>query len=279
MIVYERERCGVVSVEGADTFSYLQSLVSQDLDGLGDGESVRSLLLQPQGKLTAVFRLIRVDGEHAVLVTDEGFGPVLADALNRFRIRVKADVTDRSDTWSVLSVRGGAAAPVHGAYTLPAVGGVDLVGAADVITLERATLVEQGASLGNPEMFERERIEAGVPRLGVDIDEKTIPQEAFLERDAVSFSKGCFLGQELVCRIDTRGHVNKYLRRVEVAGAVPQPGADVVIDDRSVGTLTSVAVTPTGAVALGMLRREVEPPADVHVRWSDEDVPAHVTDV
>ena len=60
-----------------------------------------------------------------------------------------------------------------------------------------------------PTRYEAARIEAGVPRLGVDVDETTIPQEAFLERDAVSFTKGCFLGQELVCRIDTRGHVNR----------------------------------------------------------------------
>ncbi len=74
--------------------------------------------------------------------------------------------------------------------------------------------------------YEAARIEAGVPRLGVDIDERTIPQEAFLERDAVSFTKGCFLGQELVCRIDTRGHVNRYLRllRLPTATVVARPG-------------------------------------------------------
>jgi hypothetical protein len=268
----------VVAVEGPEAFSYLQSLVSQDLDGMGDGDSVVSLLLQPQGKLTARFRLLRVDGERALLVTDEGFGPVLAEALNRFRIRVKAEVTDRSDTWAVLSVRGDAPAPASGTYALPAVGGVDVVGPADVIAQERARLVDAGASLGGTAAFERQRIEAGVPRLGVDIDDTTIPQEAFLERDAVSFTKGCFLGQELVCRIDTRGHVNKYLRRVDVTGAVPEPGAEVMVGDRAVGAITSVAPTSSGAVALAMVRREVEPPADVQVRWGDEQVAARVTD-
>jgi folate-binding protein YgfZ len=128
-------------------------------------------------------------------------------------------------------------------------------------------------------VYEVARIEAGVPRLGVDVDERTIPQEAFLERDAVSFTKGCFLGQELVCRIDTRGHVNRHLRLLRLSGeAVPAPGAEVLAGDTTVGTLTSVAGVPgeSRAVALAMLRREVEPPADVRVRSDAGDLSATV---
>jgi folate-binding Fe-S cluster repair protein YgfZ len=93
----------------------------------------------------------------------------------------------------------------------------------------------------------------------------------------VSFTKGCFLGQELVCRIDTRGRVNRYLRRLEVRGASPAPGAEVLFDDRVVGAVTSTASTADGAVALAMVRREVEPPADVTLRWADESAPAVVS--
>ncbi len=85
----------------------------------------------------------------------------------------------------------------------------------------------------------------------------------------MSFTKGCFLGQELVCRIDTRGHVNRYLRLLRLDGdAVPSAGTEVVVDGKVVGAITSAAAGPdgTGVVALAMLRHEVEPPATVDVR-------------
>jgi folate-binding protein YgfZ len=116
-----------------------------------------------------------------------------------------------------------------------------------------------------------------VPRQGSDVDDKTIPQEAGLELDAVSFTKGCFLGQELVCRIDTRGHVNRQLRRVAFASVGAKAGDVVRAGDKEVGTITSIAVTDDGAVALAMLRHEVEPESDVVVQSAAGDLTAHVT--
>ena len=115
------------------------------------------------------------------------------------------------------------------------------------------------------------------PKLGVDVTEKTIPQEAFLERSAVSFTKGCFLGQELVCRIDTRGHVNKYLRRLDVVGADrPEVGAEIRFGGDVVGTVTSVTPPDGGpVVALGYVRREVEVPAEVSIGGSDAGSARH----
>jgi tRNA-modifying protein YgfZ len=274
--VFERFDCGVVAVEGPDALSYLQSLVSQDLDALADGATTRSLLLQPQGKLTATFGLQRISPEAVLLYTDEGCGAVLADGLRRFKIRVKAEIDDRSDTWGVLTVHGASDAPPGVVFATAL--GFDVVGPLDELRATRDALVASGAHAGADDAYERLRIEHGVPRQGVDIDDRTIPQEAFLERDAVSFTKGCFLGQELVCRIDTRGHVNRFLRRVAVEGAVPPVGAEVVVDaDRAVGALTSVAAVPEGAVALAMVRREVEPPAAVTVRWNGTTAKATVT--
>jgi folate-binding protein YgfZ len=253
MTAFHRPGAGVVTVEGPDAISFLQSLVSQDLEPLGDGDRTRSLLLQPQGKLTAVFDLVRVSPEMVVLVTDEGYGPVLAEALNRFRIRVKAEVVDRTGEWDVLWRTDGP----------------PIVGPAGELAYD-GDVLDAGA-------YERWRIEARVPRMGVDLDDRTIPQEAFLEQDAVSFTKGCFLGQELVCRIDTRGHVNRYLRRIDVAGAAPEAGAEVVVDDKVVGTVTSVLPTADGAIALGMVRHEVEPGAEVTVRWAGRTAAASLT--
>jgi hypothetical protein len=99
--------------------------------------------------------------------------------------------------------------------------------------------------------------------MGFDLDDSLIPQEAFLDRTAVSFTKGCFVGQELVCRIDTRGHVNRYLRHVRPAdpSVTPDRGAALVRDGKTVGTITS----SSPGIALALVRREVEPPAQAEV--------------
>ena len=110
-----------------------------------------------------------------------------------------------------------------------------------------------------------------------DVDASTIPQEAELEGDTVSFTKGCFLGQELVCRIDTRGHVNRFLRRlVPLDDTRPVPGAEVVAGEKVVGAVPSVTPDGVTPVALGYVRREVEPGAVVEVRWGTGSTEARV---
>jgi folate-binding protein YgfZ len=202
-----------VTVTGPDTWTFLQSLLSQDLDALADGAELPTLLLTPQGKVDVLADIAR-RGDDAVLGTDPGWGQHLADALSRFKIRTKVE-----------------------------------------ITVEPAARVDDATATAE----ERARIAAGIPRLGVDLDESVIPQEAFLEVDAVSFTKGCFVGQELVCRIDSRGHVNRFLRHLVPAGdgVVLAAGAELTVGDKVVGTVTSSAP----GIALGYVRREVEPPA------------------
>ncbi len=258
----DRSDRGFVVVRGPDTFSFLQALVSADLDGVADGDAVHSLLLSPQGKLDVDFRLVHV-GDDAWLDCDPGLGTQLAASLNRFKIRVDAEVVDRTGEFGMLTRIGGAgASPADapdGVRVIPTRWGHDLVGPRD--RLPRHDFV-------HPVAFEAWRIEQGIPVQPVDVDETTIPQEAFLEQDAVSFTKGCFLGQELVCRIDTRGHVNRFLRRfTEIEGDWPVPGAEVVSGDKVVGSLTSVADDALRTGALGYVRREVEPPAVVELRW------------
>lgn len=281
----DRSDRGAVLVTGPDAWSYLQSLVSADLDTVGDGEGVHSLLLTPQGKLDVDFRLLRV-GDDVWLDCDPGFGGQLAASLNRFRIRVQCEVTDRTGSWGSLAMRGPGALEAASALGVdvpatphahvpfedgavvvrapwPGADGFDVVGPPATVTAAVDRLSAAGVPVCGGEAFEALRIEAGVPRQGVELDDKTIPQEAFLERDAVSFSKGCFLGQELVCRIDTRGHVNKYLRRLTGFAGAPPPGAEIVAGEKVVGRVTSSAP----AAALGYVRREVEPPAPVELRW------------
>jgi folate-binding protein YgfZ len=272
----------VVIVRGPDAQSFLQSLLSQDLDPIAVGADAPALLLQPQGKLIATMFVLRTEDDTWWCVTDAGGGTALATGLNRFRIRVKAEIDEVTNDFAAVAVRGAGA---EDAAQTAAVGqtrvvsawwrgdpAFDVVGPRSDIAETIARLRAAGVELRSRDDYERARIHAGVPRLGVDIDERTIPQEAFLDDDAVSFTKGCFVGQELVCRIDTRGRVNRYLRKVEIEGDAPPAGAELVRDDKPVGTVTSAA----GDVALAMVRREVEPPADVVVRWPGAEARARV---
>jgi folate-binding protein YgfZ len=252
----------LVTVTGPDATTFLQSLLSQDLDPVAVGATAHTLLLQPQGKLLVELYVLHREPETWWCTCEGGFGSVLADGLGRFKIRVKVDI-ERVDV-AALAVRG-AHAEVDDAEVAVfpvAWGGVpafDIVGPAAVIDdmADRLRL-----PMVDDATYERARIEAGVPRQGFDVDERTIAQEAGLEATAVSFTKGCFVGQELVCRIDTRGHVNRTLRRLRSDGSTALArGGDVTIDGKSVGTVTSSA----GDVGLAMLRREVEPGARVDV--------------
>ncbi len=256
----------LVTVRGEDATSFLQSLVSQDLDAIAVGESAPSLLLQPQGKLIVSFDAHHRAADEWWLLCEHGYGEALTAGLNRFKIRVKADIEPRAV--DVIAVRGEGASVTpaqRGSQTSPVIpvwwNGVP---ACDVIGGEPPP----GIPLVDPAAYEAARIEAGVPKMGVDIDERTIPQEARLERDAVSFTKGCFVGQELVCRIDSRGHVNRVLRRLRGRGLAA--GAEVASDGRAVGRVTSSA----GDVGLAMIRREIEPGARVDAGGVDAFVEA-----
>lgn len=295
--VVDRSAAGSVVVSGPDTFSFLDSLISADISDLADGAGVHSLLLSPRGKLDTDFRLLRV-GDVAWIDTEPGFAEALVASLLRFRIRVDVEIADRSATWGLLQVRGpgtddlllalGAEPLPEGVHAhVPWEGtrlvrvdrpaGVDVLGDHDALGAAGAALVEQVATPVGPEAAEAHRIVAGVPLQGRDLDESTIPQEAGLEFDAVSFDKGCFLGQELVCRIDSRGRVNRFLRLLHTEGPAPTVGAEILSDDDVVGSVTSVALTDpgdaeSGAVALGYLHRRVEPPATVGIRLSSGDL-------
>lgn len=266
MSVIDRD---LVVVTGSDAFSFLQSLVSQDLDGITDGEVRPSLLLTPQGKLDSAFRVVRV-GDEVWLDLDAGYGAALASSLGRYKIRVQADIEDRSAGWAMVALRDGGAAPSVGTV-IQVAGGSDVIGMGELL----APITDRGLSAA---AYERQRIEAGEPRLGAELDDSVIPQEAGLEHAAVSFTKGCFLGQELVCRIDTRGHVNRFVRRLHHTGTVRPAVDDEIRDgDRVVGRVTSVTPDDGGpVVALGFVRREIEPPAAVTVTTADGPIRADI---
>jgi folate-binding protein YgfZ len=281
-VVFDRSPWGLVVVSGPDATSFLQAIVSQDLDPVDDGETVASLLLHPQGKLDVAFRATK-RGDTWWLDTDPEFGAHLADALARYKIRVKVDIEDRTAATGLVTIvppaspdrpRSLVGIELSDSVAIRSDLGIDVLGPIDEI---REQL--EGLHLGTAEELEARRIEAGIPKLGVDVDDSTIPQEAGLEVEAVSFTKGCFIGQELVCRIDSRGHVNRFLRRLSLPGTtVPPRGAELARGDKVVGTVTSATAVPGDerVVALAMVRREIEPPAEVTVRWTGAEAPAVV---
>ena len=261
---------------GPDTITFLQNILSQDLEAMAPGRVARSFLLQPRGKLESLLWLLRAD-DRVGIVTEAGHREETIRTLSRWRLRV--DVELQPDDREMFDVWGPAPA------TLDAAGGwtdEDGILVAEVRnTPLRHRLV---AGLGPSDLERRGlqpigrhvhttlRIETGEPRYGLDVDHKTIPQESGLVPEAVSFTKGCFLGQELVARIDSRGRVNRNLRGVRMLDAsAPPSGARVTYSGKVVGTLTSVGESPAagGPVALALIRREAPPGTEVTVSWAE----------
>jgi folate-binding protein YgfZ len=272
----------IVRVAGPDAQSYLQGQASQDVAKLDDGGWAWALVLQPQGKLDAFVRVSRRGPDEFLLDTDAGMGQPLVARLSRFKLRTKVDI-DQLD-WQVVAVRGtrrpeppaslseGAAAPGGAAnrgatvavpFEWGGLAGYDLFGPSVTIPLG-ATIVDAAA-------YEAVRVEAGFPRHGAELDERTIPAEAGLVEASVSFTKGCYTGQELVARIDSRGsNVPRHLRGLLLSG--PAEGGARLVDPtaagapdapgsagKEVGRLTSVARSPRlGWVGLGYVGRSVE---------------------
>ena len=258
----------VVRIGGADAAAYLQGQISQDIDAVEAGASAWSLVLAPQGKVDAWFRLTRLGGNEFLIDLDAGFAEALVARLERFKLRVDA-AFEILEGWRMLSIRGAAAssdslgavpAEVRVPVAWPGLEGVDLLG-------PEVSLPE--GVVDSPADMEVARIRAGWPSMGRELTERTIPAEiAGLVESSVSFTKGCYTGQELVARIDSRGgNVPRPVRLLEIRGGGVPAGAEITVDGRVVGEVTSAAADPAAGVtvALGPVHRRVEPPADAEV--------------
>ncbi len=276
-----------VRVHGPDAVSFLDGILSQDLASLPAGSVARSFLLAPQGKLRAILWVLKGAGE-VVLVSDAGRGDVVAADLARFKFRVDVTIDDPAP---LLTVTGaGTATVLERLGSGVPDGWSDDGGLAGHIPLRRLprvvlggrevdSLVAAGAVRAGSIALTAVRIEGGEPVMGVDVDDATIPQEAGDVSEFVSFTKGCYLGQELVARIDSRGRVNRHLRGLQVVeNVLPPPGAEVVHGDTGVGVVGSVSESPTlrAPVALAVIRREVEPGETVRLVWPGGETSATV---
>jgi folate-binding protein YgfZ len=214
-----------IRVAGPDAEDYLQRMVSNDVASLGDGESCEALLLTAKARIIAPLRVLRRGRDDFLLLTEPELGDVVRAQLSRSRFAAKAEIEpEQHEAWLLL---GG-----------------------DEALDERPPGEEAGEAA-----FERWRIESGIPRWGRDLDDTILPAEAGLDATHISFTKGCYPGQEPIARQHYRGKVNRRLRVLDLDGNA-EAGDELTLEGKAVGRLTSVA----GSVALGYVRTHV--PAD-----------------
>lgn len=264
-------RRDVVVVEGPDAGVYLQGQLAQDVLGIGIDGWAWSLLLQPQGKIEAWVRVHRASEFRYELDVEESFGAAVVARLRRFLIRTEATIDETSR--EMIAVRGCTIAEATGPAVdvapicWPGVAGFDAIGGGP-----------EALVAGTIDDLERVRVSAGVPAMGSELTADVIPAEigSWFIDVSVSFTKGCYVGQELVARVDSRGNrTPRHLRVIALGhGAtgvlrgteLREPGGRVV------GALTSVV----GGSALAYVHRSVGAPAELVVRVDDADQPVTV---
>lgn len=310
-VVFDRSHRGRMRFAGAKAGETLTGLVTNDVVALADGQGQYAATLTPKGKIIADLRIFREEQSYLVdtpLRATEGWFTTVKKYVNP-RL---AQYTEESAAVRDVGIFGVAARNVVGDMTgvnstalgaLPAYAHVRVIvdGAAVLVARvpdlelegfelfvsadsydslwERALAAK--ATPGGLQTWEIARVEAGRPEWGIDIDESTLPQEANLEElHAISYTKGCYTGQETVARVHFRGHVNRHLRGLRTADTEPPLTGAELFDatGKPVGDVRSAAASPRlGGIALGMVRREVELGAALIARWEGGETRVDVT--
>jgi folate-binding protein YgfZ len=236
-------------VAGLDAEDYLQRLLSNDVAALGPGEACEALLLTAKARLVAPLVVYRREADDFLLLTEPELGERVRAALLRFRFAAKTAIEpEEHESWLVLGTAEGGIP--NRDYGVPAVEVLD----------ERPA----GAGVSDEEL-ELLRIRAGTPRWGRELDDRVLPAEAGLDLRAISFTKGCYPGQEPVARLHHRGHANRGLRVLALEGGeLPEYDAELTWDGKPAGRITSAARDPEGGIlCLAYVRTEV--PADARL--------------
>lgn len=289
-----------VRVTGKDRASFLHNMCTNDVKRLATGEGCEAFFTDVKGKVVAHgFLLAGTDAIEIVMVP--GTAPRLIAQLDCYVIREDVTLSDRSGevAWVLLlgpragdvleQVVGESVGELTGAWAhrafvigdaavqvlrceLPWMGGFLIGCAPDAIGAIEAKLTGAGAVLGGDSLWNIVRVESNWPLWGVDFDESNLPQEVSRDEQAISFRKGCYLGQETVARIDALGHVNKQLAAVRFEGnAVPEVGAELLQGEQAVGRVTSTCWSPRAAkpqaMAMAMVKRGANA-VGTSLRWS-----------
>jgi folate-binding protein YgfZ len=272
----DRSARGKLWLTGTEALDYLQGQVTNDVAALAPRTGCYAALLNHKGKMLTDMRVVRGDDFIWIDTEPEGL-PALTRNASMFSIGRDVRREDVTEAWSILSLIGPEARAVldapppaveneaalgeHGLYVATDLG-VDVICRTETVAAVREAL---GVEEVSEEAAECLRIESGRPRFSIDVGTDTIPQEAGLNERAVSFTKGCYVGQETVARLHYKGKPNRHLRGLRLAAPVER-GDEIRFGDRVVGQVGSTAVSPVnGPIALALVRREAEPGADVHV--------------
>ncbi len=288
-IIVDRTSLGTIVLTGSDRATFLHALLTNDIAGLTAGKGTYAALLTPQGRMISDMRVIET-GTRVVLSVERGVAGSLAERLEKSIFSEDVQVQDVSTRQNVIGVHGpSAAAVIHTAAGVPvaelaseydnvtvdsltivrdsalALPGFDIHVAASDASALRARLLDAGGVNASDETYEALRIEAGRPRFGLDMNTETIPLEAGIEGRAVSFTKGCYVGQEVIVRVMHRGHGRVARRLVSIVlsgGQVPAHGDGIFAGDRHVGEITSATESPKHAspFALGYVQRDYTSP-------------------
>ena len=277
----DRSRRGKLCVRGAETAEYLQGQLTNEIEELRPGEGCYAALLDRKGHMQADMRVLRTATDEIILDTE----PIALEAASRhlrtYNIGRDAEVSDETSSLSLLSLIGPRSAEISGVVPtaehdseeveIAGVGaravatreGVDLLCPAGEGGRLAAALLERGAGEVSADAAEILRIEAGIPRFGAEMAPGTMPAEAGIVESSVSFTKGCYIGQETVARLHYRGKPNRHLRGLRFDRPAA-PGSVLRLGERDVGVIGSACLSPAfGPLGLAVLRREAEPGASL----------------
>ena len=284
-VIIERSSQGTIALTGNDRASFLHSLLTNDIAALTAGRGAYAAYLTPQGRMISDLRVIET-GNRMLLGVERDIAAPLAERFEKLVFSEDVQAKDATDELAAIGVHGPSAARMiqnatgvsvsdlavqydnitAGSVTIVrddalGVPGYDVYVTAGDAEAMRAKLIGAGAVTASEETTETLRIEAGRPRFGIDMSTDTIPLEAGIEDRAISFTKGCYVGQEVIIRVMHRGHGRVARRLVSIvlsSGPVPARGSKIHVGDARVGEITSATASPKlGAIlALGYVQRD-----------------------
>ena len=302
-LFFDRSDRARMRVSGPKAAELVTGMVTNDVSALSPGEGQYAAALTPKGKIVADLRIFAFE-DSLLIDTSAAAAPGWNEMVRKYINPRVAPYHDMSSEISDFGIFGRSARslmsklldiddkdllalPPYGHISRPFgdatatiarvpeldVDGFDIFIPSETVGALKSSLHSAGLSPGSKETWDIARIETGRPEWGVDMDDSTLPQEAnFDELGAISYTKGCYIGQETVARVHFRGHVNRFLRRLRFVTRPPPPRGAELVDEtgKVIGEIRSSALSPRyGGVALGMVRREILPGTTLQARWPE----------